>query len=75
MLNYGKINTPCQPVSTFKKEVKCYDFNLLLGCMLSKTTGFWIRFDLSIFIKYHTSAASGLKNGQSDRKRNYAILA
>jgi len=29
----------------------------------------------SDFMKFHASAASGLKNGQSDRKRNYAILA
>jgi hypothetical protein len=26
----------------------------------------------SNFMKFHISAASGLKNGQSDRKRNYA---
>jgi hypothetical protein len=26
-------------------------------------------------MKFHTSAASGLKIGQSDRERNYAILA
>jgi hypothetical protein len=25
----------------------------------------------SDFMKFHTSAASGLKNGQSDRKRNF----
>ena len=29
MLNYDKNNTPCQPISSPKKEVKDYDFNLL----------------------------------------------
>jgi hypothetical protein len=27
------------------------------------------------YLKFHTSAASGQKNGQSDQKRNCAILA
>jgi hypothetical protein len=29
ILDYGKINNPCQPISGQKKEVKHYDFNLL----------------------------------------------